>query len=121
MSDNRAVAIMPFKYDEETVYRVGTVNADWDLNTTSTSHMYWVCMDPETTTSDYALAKLYAEDLAEKEQVEYGIINNDIYKDMDHRAIDDYTEIVMEYRQALITGEQPYINGASYDVTSRWR
>jgi hypothetical protein len=45
MSDNRAVAIMPFKFNRETVYRVGIVSADWELNCVVDSDKFWVCMD----------------------------------------------------------------------------
>ena len=96
MSDNRAVAIMPFGYNNETLYRVGVVNADWSINSIEDSHRFWLCMDEETTTPDYALAKLYADDLAEKEQVEHGVIENEVYRYILKGAIDDYCEAMIE-------------------------
>lgn len=107
MSDNRAVAIMPFKFNRETVYRVGIVSADWELNCVVDSDKFWVCMDENTTTPDFDYANWVAAELSK--ETEYGVYVNETFINMDHRAIDDYCEAIQEARQELIDGEQPRV------------
>ena len=107
MSDNRAVAIMPFKFNRETVYRVGIVSADWKLNCVADSDKFWVCMDENTTTPDFDCANWVATELSK--ETEYGVCVNEPFVSMDHRAIDDYCEAAQESRQELMSGEQPHV------------